>query len=155
MAQSIKNMKILLQQWLKKSREAKRSQCILAAKLKANIANIECRSSIEEMNSIQSYAGFLIKITYKNFTKFILEDIISDIAANLNEAIECCINDLDNLSPKKKTSMKSLKPRKRKAEKPASKSAKISKTVKPDAFLDNEAIESKHTLSLYKNNFQI
>ena len=81
--------------------------------------------------------------------------MISDIAANLNEAIECCINDLDNLSPKKKTSMKSLKPRKRKAEKPASKSAKIAKTVKPDTFLDNEAIESKFIFYLFKIIFKL
>ena len=57
MSQNIKKIKNNLQMWLKKSRETKRFQTIMAAKCKAQIAEIEWRGEIQDMNDIQSWAG--------------------------------------------------------------------------------------------------
>ena len=141
MSQNIKKIKNMLQLWLKKSRETKRFQTIMAAKCKAQIAEIEWRGEIQDMNEIQSWAG-IIKINFEIlFLLQIIEDVIADISVNLNEAIEQILNDFDNLSPRKKTSMKSLKPKKRKLEKAQTKASKKLKLQKPDEFFDDEAAE--------------
>ena len=59
MSQNIKKIKNILQLWLKKSRETKRFQTIMAAKCKAEIAEIEWRGKIQDMNEIQSWAGII------------------------------------------------------------------------------------------------
>ena len=57
MTSSIKNIKSLLANWLKKSREVKRTQTISSARIAANLANIELRADLTEMNEIASYIG--------------------------------------------------------------------------------------------------
>lgn len=54
---SVKNIKVLLENWQKKSREVRRNQCIIASKIKANLANVEHKAEVAEMNELQSYAG--------------------------------------------------------------------------------------------------
>ena len=149
MSNNSKKIKSLLHSWLKKSRETKKTQKVLAAKLKAIIAHVEWRAEVEELNEIQSLAG-MIFLNFKICINFLyLEDFITEIATNLNEAVEQALNDFDNLSPRKKTSMKSMKSRKRKTEKSAAKLPKKSKPVKADEFFDVEAEEGNFTNDFY------
>ena len=89
--------------------------------------------------------NYFENIFYSKFS----EDVIADISVNLNEAIEQILNDFDNLSPRKKTSMKSLKPKKRKVQKAQNKSTKKQKLERPDEFFEDEAAEG--ILSFYLN----
>ena len=89
--------------------------------------------------------NYFENIFYSKFS----EDVIADISVNLNEAIEQILNDFDNLSPRKKTSMKSLKPKKRKVQKAQNKSTKKQKLERPDEFFEDEAAEG--FLSLFFN----
>ena len=57
MSASVKNIKTLLAQWMKKSRETKRNQKIISSKISGNLANIELRADLTEMNEISSYIG--------------------------------------------------------------------------------------------------
>ena len=57
MSASVKNIKTLLGQWMKKSRETKRNQKIISSKISGNLANIELRADLAEMNEISSYIG--------------------------------------------------------------------------------------------------
>ena len=68
--------------------------------------------------------------------------------------MEQALNDFDNLSPRKKTSMKSMKSRKRKTEKSEAKLSKKSKPVKADEFLDVEAEEGDLIFLLFKFLFK-
>ena len=64
MSASVKNIKTLLAQWMKKSRETKRNQKIISSKISGNLANIELRADLAEMNEISSYIGKLINFKY-------------------------------------------------------------------------------------------
>ena len=59
MSNNSKKIKSLLNSWLTKSRETKKTQKVLAAKLKAIIAHVEWRAEVEELNEIQSLAGLI------------------------------------------------------------------------------------------------
>ena len=68
--------------------------------------------------------------------------------------MEQALNDFDNLSPRKKTSMKSMKSRKRKTEKSETKLSKKSKPVKADEFFDVEAEEGDLIFLLFQFLFK-
>ena len=57
MSSSNKNIRKILSSWLRKSREIKRNQAIIAARLSANFANIELKAELSEMNEVSSYVG--------------------------------------------------------------------------------------------------
>ena len=61
MSNNSKKIKSLLNSWLTKSRETKKTQKVLAAKLKAIIAHVEWRAEVDELNEIQSLAGMISK----------------------------------------------------------------------------------------------
>ena len=140
MSASVKNIKTLLGQWMKKSRETKRNQKIISSKISGNLANIELRADLTEMNEISSYIGNFVSLIFffpffRNYKLKNSESFLNDIAGNLNSAVESCLADLDNMQPKIKTQKK-----KRKSQKSNAQPSKELK-MKPKAFLNDESIE--------------
>ena len=140
MSASVKNIKTLLGQWMKKSRETKRNQKIISSKISGNLANIELRADLTEMNEISSYIGNFVSLIiffpfFRNYKLKNSESFLNDIAGNLNSAVESCLADLDNMQPKIKTQKKKRKSQKSNLQPP--KKLKM----KQKTFLNDESIE--------------
>ena len=106
---NVNQIKKELKKWTILSNKFRMSSVVIEAKLKSHMVVFESKADEEQINQLQTEIG-----NFQNSwiqVKKYLEDSLSKITKNVNNSIECCLNDADGLeardvftTPKKRRS---------------------------------------------------